>query len=42
MNAIRAKQNITVKPAAILQGHSCFVHIDLGYFARGVYHYFLL
>lgn len=42
MNAIRAKQNITVKPAAILQCDSCFVHIDLGYFACGVYYYLLL
>lgn len=42
MNAIRAKQNITVKSATILQGDSRLVYIDLGYLARRVQHYLLL
>lgn len=42
MNAVRSEQNITVKPAAVLQGDSSFVHIDLGYLACGVQHYLLL
>lgn len=36
MSAIRANQNITVKPATILQDDSSLLHIDLGYLARGV------
>lgn len=42
MNAICTKENIAVKPAAILQGDSRFFHIDLGYLARRVQHYLLL
>lgn len=42
MNAVRAKQNITVESATILEGDSCFVDIDLGYLARGVQFYLFL
>lgn len=42
MNAICTKENIAVKTAAILQGDSGFVHINLRYLARCVQHYLLL